>query len=356
MKKNFWNGKTVVVTGHTGFKGGWLCLWLQSMGARVIGVARPPHTDPSIFNQAQVESGMESHYVDVNDFRALRDLFVATGPEIVFHLAAQALVRKSYSSPLETYLTNVMGTANVLEAVRSAGTARAIVVVTSDKCYENMEWPWGYREVDALGGYDPYSSSKACAEILTAAMRRSFFSAGNIGSKVGVATARAGNVIGGGDWSEDRLVPDLVRGFSEGTLVNIRRPEALRPWQHVLDALAGYLLLAEQLFVDDTGRSAAWNFGPHEQDVRSVRWVADRMVSLWGGSAAWKDDSSSQAPHEANLLKLDSSRARTLLGWQPKWGIDRALSETIAWYAQAAAGLNMRETTLRQIEEYCKCK
>ncbi len=355
MNSDFWNRRRVLITGHTGFKGSWLSLWLQSLGAYVTGIAKRPDGDRSLFEQGRVSAGMRSEFVDIDDFERVRAVMADARPEIIFHLAAQSLVRQSYRDPIETYRTNVLGTVHLLEAARPLPDVRAILAVTSDKCYENLEWDWGYREADRLGGFDPYSNSKACAELVVAAMRNSFFSEAS-GRSIGLATARAGNVIGGGDWSVDRLVPDLVRGFASGTPVAIRRPDALRPWQHVLDALSGYLSLAEMLVGQPKAFSEAWNFGPAEGDVRSVRWVADRAVEVWGGNASWRDDSNEPGPHEARLLKLDSSKARARLGWNPVWDLHRTIRETINWYSACAKGDDMHRRSLAQIEEYSRCK
>ena len=323
----FWHDRRVLVTGHTGFKGAWLSLWLSRLGARVTGLALAPETSPSLFTLAGLAERVDSRLGDIRS-RAIVDAVVAESrPEVVFHLAAQALVRRSYADPVATYETNVMGTAHVLEAARRADGLRAVVVVTSDKCYENREWWWPYREDDALGGYDPYSSSKGCAELVTAAWRRSYF--GGPASPAGVASARAGNVIGGGDWAEDRLVPDCMRAFGTSTPVVIRRPAAVRPWQHVLEPLAGYLLLAERL-AEGPGFAEAWNFGPSVDDARPVSWVVDRLVRFWGGDARWAHDGSEQ-PHEAGPAPgrcLEGARAAWLDAAAPPRGgpaLDRGL-------------------------------
>lgn len=344
----FWAGRRVLVTGHTGFKGGWLCLWLERLGARVSGLALAPDTAPSLFAAAGIGERLDSHLADIRDAAAVRACLTATAPEIVIHMAAQALVRASYRDPLATYATNVMGTAHVLEAVRATPSVRAVVVVTSDKAYANREWPWGYRETEALGGHDPYSSSKGCAELVTAAYRTSFLDQ----QGCQVATARAGNVIGGGDWSEDRLVPDIVRAFARGESVEIRAPHATRPWQHVLEPLSGYLRLAECLSGEGGARYAeAWNFGPAEEDCRPVAHLVDELAQAWGADALWH---LSQAihPHEATFLKVDSAKARTHLGWDRRLRLDAALAWTAAWHRAQAGGACARDLTLAQIGAY----
>ncbi len=343
-----WAGRRVFLTGHTGFKGGWLALWLTRMGAEVRGYALDPATEPSLFGVARVGELVEDVRGDLKDGARLEGALREFAPEVVFHLAAQPLVRASYADPIGTYETNVMGTARVLDAVRRTPAMRAVVCVTTDKCYENREWEWGYRETDALGGYDPYSSSKACAEVVAAAFRQSYFSGG--GAKI--ATARAGNVIGGGDWSEDRLIPDLVRGFASGEAVKIRRPRAIRPWQHVLEPLGGYIALAERLLGDDAGRYAtAYNFGPAEDDVRPVSWIAERMAREWGDGASWVLDDD-EGVHEAGYLKLDASRARGELGWRPKLRLGETLDWVVRWYRAEQRGEDMRAVSLREIAAY----
>jgi CDP-glucose 4,6-dehydratase len=339
VNRDFWRGKRVFVTGHTGFKGSWLVTWLKRLGAHVTGYALAPDETPNLFEAARVAGGIDSRIGDVRHFEPLRAALAGSEAEIVFHLAAQPLVRKSYESPVETYATNVMGTVHVLEAVRALKSVRAVVVVTSDKCYENREWPWPYRENDALGGRDPYSSSKACQELVAAAYRQSF-------PGPAIATARAGNVIGGGDWARDRLVPDLIRAFSAGEPAVIRNPASIRPWQHVLEPLHGYLLLAEKL-ADGERFPEAWNFGPYEHDVRPVRWIADALAARWSDGAQWQQDGSTH-PHEAATLKLDSTRARTLLHWTPRLSLDESLDWIVEWHRAA----DWRAITLQQIERY----
>ena len=351
----FWSGRRVFVTGDTGFKGSWLCLWLSRLGARVTGYSVGLPSEPSLFEQARVDRFVESHRGDVRDFEGLAAVVEEARPEIVFHLAAQPLVRSSYDDPLGTYATNVMGTANLLEAVRQAGAVRAVVVVTSDKSYLTQEWSWPYRETDSLGGYDPYSSSKACAELVTAAFRSSFFNPADHGKahRVGVASARAGNVIGGGDWARDRLVPDCIRALGAHQQIVIRSPEAVRPWQHVLEALSGYLVLAQELYANGAQRGEAWNFGPDESDARSVEWIVKRVCELWGENAGYRVDSGSK-PHEAALLRLDSSKARMRLGWKPKWDVERALAKTMEWTAAIGSEEDLAQICFRQIAEYAQ--
>jgi CDP-glucose 4,6-dehydratase len=350
-----WRGRKVLLTGHTGFKGGWLALWLARLGAEVRGYALDPATDPNLFTAARVGSVVEDVRGDIRDAAALERAMQEFAPEVVFHLAAQPLVRYSYQDPIGTFETNVMGTAHVLDCVRRTPSVRAVVSVTTDKCYDNKEWVWPYRETDPLGGYDPYSSSKACAEIVSAAFRQSYFPVAELGQPSGhcvaVATARAGNVIGGGDWSTDRLIPDLVRGFLSGEPVLIRRPHAIRPWQHVLEPLHGYLLLAEKLLTHDPRFATAYNFGPVEDDARPVGWIAERMTRFWGDGASWVQDTA-DSPHEAGYLKLDASRARADLGWVPRLRLDQALEMLVAWYRAWQAAADMHAFTLAQIERY----
>jgi CDP-glucose 4,6-dehydratase len=347
----FWKDRRVFLTGHTGFKGGWLALWLEKLGAQVTGYSLPPSTEPSLFALAHPDRTQPAGQ-DVRDLAALRLAITACQPEVVFHLAAQALVRHSYAEPVETYATNVMGTVNLLEAARGCPSVRSIVVVTSDKCYENKEWPWGYRESDPMGGYDPYSNSKGCAELVASAWRSSYFNpAQHALHGVALATARAGNVIGGGDWSADRLVPDLLRAFGAGKPADIRNPNAVRPWQHVLEPLHGYMLLAERLATEGPRWAEGWNFGPNDSDARPVSWIADRLSAAWGGGASWTTDSS-EHPHEANWLKLDCSKARQQLGWVPRWSLTQALLAIVEWQQAWGRGENMRDVSLRQIESY----
>lgn len=355
----FWRGRRVFVTGHTGFKGGWLSLWLKEMGAEVSGFALAPVTTPNLFELARVGYGMSHTLGDIRDFDALTAALDRAHPEIVLHLAAQSLVRDSYADPIGTFATNVMGTVHLLDAVRKCNqswsryalpTVRAVLVVTSDKCYENREWLWGYREDECLGGHDPYSASKACAEMVTAAYRRSFAMAES--PPLGVASARAGNVIGGGDWAQDRLVPDAIRAFGEGKTLLVRNPSAVRPWQHVLDPLAGYLLLAQRLFAEPSEYAEAWNFGPSYDSERRVSELVELIVRAWGDSAKWQVDEGAQ-PHEALSLKLDSGKARALLAWRPRLTLEQAIEMTIEWYLAAQrGGKSLHDVTLRQIRAY----
>lgn len=349
MNPDFWRGKRVFVTGHTGFKGSWLCLWLQAMGAEVGGYALPPSTTPSLFEAARVASRMTSTFGDIRELEAVHRSMAAFQPEVVLHLAAQALVRPSYADPVGTYATNVMGTVHVLEAARRVEGVRCIVNVTTDKCYENREWVWGYREDEPMGGHDPYSSSKGCSELVTSAYRRSFFA----GSGAALASARAGNVIGGGDWATDRLVPDILAAFEAGQPVLIRNPHSTRPWQHVLEPLGGYLALAEHLWAHGQGFAEAFNFGPNEADARPVQWIVERMAAAWGEGALWRHDTA-EHPHEAHYLKLDISKARHRLGWQPRWSLETALGQIVGWHRSWRAGSDARELCLDQIQQYSR--
>jgi CDP-glucose 4,6-dehydratase len=347
----FWRGKKVFVTGHTGFKGSWLTLWLRALGANVTGYALAPDTTPNLFELARVADGIDSVISDIRDRHAVLNAMKAASPEIVIHMAAQPLVRESYASPVETYETNVMGTVHVLEAVRHVPGVKSVVIVTTDKCYENHEWEWGYRENEAMGGYDPYSSSKGCAELVTSAYRRSFFNPSTYATHgVAIASARAGNVIGGGDWATDRLIPDIMRAIMREERVRIRSPHAIRPWQHVLEPLSGYLLLAEKLY-SEPRYAEAWNFGPNDADARPVQAIVERLTSQWGDGASWALDGD-EHPHEATFLKLDCSKARNRLGWQPRWNLERALDEIVAWYKAAARQEDMRAVTLEQIDQF----
>jgi CDP-glucose 4,6-dehydratase len=347
-----WQGKRVFLTGHTGFKGGWLALWLARLGAEVRGYALDPATDPNLFTAARVGAIVDDLRGDIRDAATLQSAMRSFAPEVVFHLAAQPLVRASYDDPILTYETNVIGTARVLDAIRRSSSVRAVVCVTSDKCYDNKEWPWGYRESDPLGGYDPYSSSKACAELVSAAYRQSYFPVAKLSEHgVALATARAGNVIGGGDWSADRLIPDLVRGFLSGQPVRIRRPNAIRPWQHVLEPLHGYIRLAEQLLARDPRFATAYNFGPSDDDARPVAWIAEKMTGFWGNGAKWVLDADPGA-HEAGYLKLDASRARADLGWTPHLRLETALEWLVQWTRAWHSGADMHAFTLAQIEAY----
>lgn len=342
----FWQGKKVFLTGHTGFKGGWLSLLLKQLGAEVHGFALPPESADGIFNAGGV-SGDVCHVIgDIRDRTALAKAVGEANPDIVLHLAAQALVRTSYEDPVATYATNVMGTVHLLEALRSADHVRAVLVVTSDKCYENLNWPWGYRESDTLGGYDPYSNSKGCTELVVSAYRRSFFQQAD---RAAIGSARAGNVIGGGDWSLDRLVPDAMRAFAAEQPLRIRNPDAVRPWQHVLDPLIGYLVLVERLASQGAHFADAWNFGPAAASELPVRAVVEGLRERWGGAAAWCHDDSGRHPHEAAYLKLDCSKAHLNLGWRPLISFDQALQLTVDWYRALRAGAYMRQVSIAQI-------
>ena len=344
---DFWRGRRVFITGHTGFKGGWLSLWLQSLGAELQGYALEAPTTPSLFAEADVAQGMRSQIGDVRDGATLSRTLSAFKPEVVLHLAAQPLVRLSYRDPVETYSTNVMGTVHLLEAARHCDSVRAIVNVTTDKCYDNREWVWGYREGEPMGGHDPYSSSKACSELVSSAYRASFLAEG----RAALATARAGNVIGGGDWAADRLIPDILLAFERGEAVRIRNPHATRPWQHVLEPLGGYLCLAEHLVQQGQAFAEAWNFGPLDGDVQPVQWIVDHLAREWGGGARWAVDAG-EHPHEARFLKLDISKARQRLQWQPHWRLGTALSHIVAWHQAWLAGQDMRALCLQQIAQY----
>lgn len=351
VSPSFWNGKRVLLTGHTGFKGSWLSLWLQSMGAQLQGLALDPPTNPSLYAKANVAQGMSSSIGDIRDFEFVLNVVKTFKPEVVIHMAAQPLVRYSYKNPIETYATNVMGTVHLLEAVRQVGSVRSMVNVTTDKCYENKEWIWGYREDEPMGGFDPYSSSKGCAELVTSAYRRSYFD----DSDIALASARAGNVIGGGDWAEDRLVPDILRAVENQQSVAIRNPHATRPWQHVLEPLSGYLILAEKLWHEPKAYSQAWNFGPHDEDAKPVGWIVNALVGLWGNGASWSIDGSRHS-HEANYLKLDISKARNQLNWSPRWSLKVALTKIVDWHRAYQASSNMRDVCIHQIDQYCQTK
>lgn len=352
MTPSFWRGKRVFLTGHTGFKGGWLSLWLQACGAELTGFALNPPTQPSLFNEAKVSQGMHSVIGDIRDLHCLQKSLQECRPEIVIHMAAQPIVRYSYATPTETYATNVMGTVHLLEAVRHTSNVKVVVNVTSDKCYENREWLWGYRENEPMGGHDPYSSSKGCAELVTAAYRSSFFNAESFHKHgVALASVRAGNVIGGGDWAQDRLIPDILTAFAAEQPVIIRNPNAIRPWQHVLDPLRGYLMLAERLYFYGSEFAEGWNFGPDDEDARSVEWVTTELARLWGQGATWQPDCN-EHPHEAALLKLDTSKAHSRLNWHPALHLDEALKMVIDWVKQREYGTDVRSLTNSQIHAY----
>jgi CDP-glucose 4,6-dehydratase len=347
VRPAFWQGRRVLLTGHTGFKGSWMSLWLQSLGAKLRGVALAPPTSPSLFDAAHVATGMEHRIADIRDSAAVQSQLLDFQPEIVIHMAAQSLVRLSYQQPIETYATNVMGTIHVLEAARHSGCVRAIVNVTTDKCYENLERTAGYREDEPMGGRDPYSSSKGCAELVSSAWRRSFFSAAGIA----MATARAGNVIGGGDWATDRLVPDILRALQSGQPPLIRNPDAIRPWQHVLEPLSGYLVLAERLFEQGQAYAEGWNFGPSDDDARPVRWIVERLCKAWGSDGSWNLQAG-EHPHEAGYLRLDISKARQRLQWAPRWDLDAALVYIANWHRAWRDGADVRALCINQISEF----
>ena len=348
VNPDFWKGKRVFITGHTGFKGSWLSLWLQQMGAEVKGFSLEPPTTPSLFEVAKVADHMQSEIGDIRDLTKLSQSIVSFNPDILLHLAAQPLVRYSYREPVETYSTNVMGTVNVLEASRQANNLKTIVVITTDKCYENREWEWGYRENEPMGGYDPYSNSKGCAELVVSAYRRSFF---NSNDTAAVASARAGNVVGGGDWAEDRLIPDILRAFEKQQPVIIRNPLSTRPWQHVLEPLSGYLVLAQHLWQEGQIFAEGWNFGPKDDDCRPVQWILDNMVHFWGKGAYYEIDKSQQ-PHEANFLKLDCSKAATRLKWHPQWRLEYTLEKITTWHRAWLDRKNMKNHCLEEIKDY----
>lgn len=348
VNAEFWKGKRVFLTGHTGFKGSWLSIWLQSLGAELTGYALPPQTNPSLYDVADVGFGMTSIMADIRDLPKLQKAMQTACPDIVIHMAAQSLVRQSYTEPVETYVTNVMGTVQVLESVRNSQSVKAVLVVTTDKCYENKEEMLkAYQEHDPMGGHDPYSSSKACAELVTAAYRNSFLQQ----QGVALATARAGNVIGGGDWAADRLVPDILKSFEKNEVVNIRNPQATRPWQHVLEPLSGYLTLLEHLFTQGSDFSEGWNFGPHDEDARPVQWIVEQLAQNWGTEAGWFKDAGKH-PHEANYLKLDISKARARLKWQPSWNLETALKNITHWHRAWLAKEDMKQLCLDQILQY----
>jgi CDP-glucose 4,6-dehydratase len=346
IDQEFWRGKRVFLTGHTGFKGGWLSLMLKLLGAEVYGFALPPERPDGIFGAACIAADVRQVIGDIRDGVALANAVREANPDVVIHMAAQALVRPSYADPVETYATNVMGTVHLLEAVRSLSGIRAVLVVTSDKCYENLDWPWGYRETDALGGHDPYSNSKGCAELVTSAYRRSFYHGAHGAS---IASARAGNVMGGGDWAKDRLVPDAMRAFATGQPLLIRNPGAVRPWQHVLDPLIGYMVLVEHLFTRGAPFAEAWNFGPTAASEVSVKTVVEGLVERSGEGLAWRHNDDGKHPHEAAYLKLDCSKAHSRLGWTPLITLENAMRLTVDWYAALRSGADMREVSSAQL-------
>ncbi len=348
INQAFWQGKKVFLTGHTGFKGSWLSIWLNSLGAIVKGYSLDPPTKVNLYSEASVESLVDSEIANILDLERLKSNMVDFNPDILIHMAAQPLVRYSYDEPIETYESNVMGTVKVLETARFCSNLKAIVNITTDKCYENKEWEWGYRENEPFGGYDPYSSSKACAELVTSAYRHSFLAE----KGVGLASVRAGNVIGGGDWADDRLIPDILRAFEKNQAVTIRNPKATRPWQHVLEPLSGYLILAEKLYLDPNSYAEGWNFGPRDDDVKPVDWILDKMVNKWPNSM-WSLDEGNH-PHEAGFLKLDISKANVRLGWQPVWNLELVLEKIIDWQQAWLNKDNMLMVCQKEINEYMR--
>jgi len=346
---NFWNNKTVLITGHTGFKGSWLALWLHHLGSNVVGYSKQPPTEINHYSLIGLEKLFPSIIADIRDLDSLKKTIENYKPEIVFHLAAQSLVRPSYLDPIETYSTNVIGTVNLFEAVRANNYTKVIINVTSDKCYENKEWIWGYRENEPMGGADPYSSSKGCVELITQCYQQSYFTKA---SHTALASARAGNVIGGGDWAEERLVPDIMRAFMSKIPVSIRSPKAIRPWQHVLEPLAGYLQLAQALYNQQHNFASGWNFGPNADDAKQVSYIVEKIANLWGDQAKWKIEEDKKNLKEANFLRLDCSKAKTILGWYAKWNLDTALTKTVEWYKAYQLGQSMYDYSLKQINEY----
>lgn len=359
ISKEFWKGKKVFITGHMGFKGSWLCLWLHELGAEVTGYSLQAPTNPSLFELCEIADVTNTFIGDIRDREKLQLVLQNSEPDIVFHMAAQPLVRVSYENPIETYETNVMGTANLFEAIRIANgknnRIKAVVNVTSDKCYENKEWHWGYRENEPLGGFDPYSSSKACSEMVTACYRNSFFYPKSYGTHgVAIASARAGNVIGGGDWANDRLIPDCIQSLLKGEKITIRSPKSIRPWQHVLEPLSGYLTLAQKLYEDGAHYSEGWNFGPNSESEKTVEWVVRKLCDKWGAGSSF-DIVNNTGLHEARFLKLDCSKAKSELGWEPKWNLDYTLDKVIEWSCAYQAGRDVRGVCLTQIQEYQGC-
>lgn len=352
---SFWNGKRVFVTGHTGFKGAWLSTWLNHLGAEIVGYSLKSPTDPSLFELCNLRSLIKSIDGDIRDLDNLKYHIGKSNPEIVFHLAAQSLVRRSYKEPVETYASNVMGTVNLLESIRTVGGVKVAVIVTSDKCYDNKEWLWGYRENEPMGGYDPYSSSKGCAELVTQAYRKSYFSEDKYNEHGTIlVSTRAGNVIGGGDWAEDRIVPDCVRALMKNNAIRIRYPESIRPWQHVLDLLRGYLILARMSYVCGSVYSGAWNFGPHQNAEVSVKYLVESIIQDWNGGGEWLKDKNEQ-PHEAHYLRLDCSKAKMKLGWTPLWSFREAVKKTVEWYKAYNSNEDMLKISINQINNYQQC-
>lgn len=360
IDKQFWRGKKVFITGHTGFKGSWLCLLLHFLGAEITGYSLSPPTKPNLFELANIQSFTTSIIGDIRNREVLTSALMGAEPEIIFHLAAQPIVNLSYQNPVETYETNVMGTINLFEAIRKEAaknkSIKAVINVTSDKCYENKEWIWGYRENDPMGGHDPYSNSKACSELVTSTYRSSFFNPKNyVTHGVALASARAGNVIGGGDWAPSRLVPDCIRAILKDEKVKVRNPYSIRPWQHVLEPLSGYLLLAQKLYMEGVNYAEGWNFGPQDHDSKTVEWIVQTVCKKWGGQSAYKIEKGLEQ-HEANFLKLDSSKARQKLGWSPRWNVEYAIEKVLEWTKAYANQECIEEVCLKQIKEYCHTK
>ncbi|MDD3744440.1 MAG: CDP-glucose 4,6-dehydratase [Lentimicrobiaceae bacterium] len=354
LYKGIFKNKKVLITGHTGFKGTWLSLLLHQLGADIYGYALDPPTNPSLYKEAHLDEIVKSTIGDMRDFQKLKATINQINPEIIIHMAAQPLVRASYKDPIETYSTNVMGTVNLFEAIRQTKGVKVVINVTTDKCYENREWHWGYRENEPMGGYDPYSNSKGCSELVTSSFRNSFFNPKEYDTHgVAMASARAGNVIGGGDWAEDRLIPDFIRAITNGRQLLIRSPYAIRPWQHVLEPLNGYLTLAAKLYEEGHRYAEAWNFGPDDSDAQNVEWITKKICEYWGENAAYKIDTNPQ-PHEANYLKLDCSKVKAELDWQPKWNIDKALRSIVEWNKSWLSGDNAKQICFNQINDYFK--
>ena len=354
MNQQFWQNKKVLITGCTGFKGSWLTTMLYELGAQIYGYSLIPNTNPNMFELLSLAQKINFNPGDIRDFNEFNKFINQVNPDIIFHLAAQPLVLYSYQNPIETYHTNVVGLVNVLEAVRKNKNIKAIVNITSDKCYENKEWIWGYRENEPMGGYDPYSNSKGCAELVTSCYQQSYFNIKEFNKTHNtlLASARAGNVIGGGDWSENRLIPDMIKSVLNNQIVKIRNPDAIRPWQHVLEPLMGYLMLAENLYNGQTEFASPWNFGPNIIDTKPVKYIISKLCNLWGHNTSWQLDNNEKFPHEANYLKLDCNKANNLLNWYPKWTLDQTLEKIVTWYKVYQNHENLYNITKKQIEEY----
>jgi CDP-glucose 4,6-dehydratase len=351
-RADFWKSKRVLITGHTGFKGSWLSLLLYGLGSEIYGYALDPPTEPGLYKLANIDEFVKSTISDIRDYQKLQDVLLRIKPEIVIHMAAQPLVRESYRNPRETYEVNVMGTVNILEAVRLTGGVKAVLNVTTDKCYENKEWIWGYRENEPIGGYDPYSNSKGCSELVTAAYRSSYFNPEDYQKHgVALASARAGNVIGGGDWAEDRLIPDFLRSIITGKKIIIRSPDSIRPWQHVLEPLTGYLLLCERLYEEGARYAEGWNFGPDDSDAKQVDWLVQYLCDKWGNGASWEIDTRPH-PHEAGYLKLDCSKAKALLNWKPRWSLETTLNSIVDWNKAYLNNEDLKTVCFNQITSY----